>query len=80
MPPRTKQSANRTRKTYNTPPQRAQQLTSASYQWPREQEDELINLDDPMLLDFNCEEWDKETASRYNTVGTEIRTVDCRLN
>ncbi|KAF3537754.1 hypothetical protein F2Q69_00023539 [Brassica cretica] len=66
MPPRTKQSANRTKKTNNTPPQRAQQPTSASYPWPREQEDEPINLDDPMLLDFNCEGWDKETASRYN--------------
>ena len=68
MPPRTKQSANKTRKTNNTPPQRAQQPTSASYPWPREQEDEPINLDDPMLLDFNCEGWDKETASRYNTL------------
>ncbi|KAF2579885.1 hypothetical protein F2Q68_00005254 [Brassica cretica] len=68
MPPRTKQSATRTRKTNNTPPQRAQQQTSASYPWPREQEDEPINLDDPMLLDFNCERWDKETTSRYNTL------------
>ncbi|KAF3519502.1 hypothetical protein DY000_02058519 [Brassica cretica] len=67
-PPRTKQSATRTRKTNNTPPQRAQQQTSASYPWPREQEDEPINLDDPMLLDFNCERWDKETTSRYNTL------------
>ncbi|XP_013589020.1 PREDICTED: uncharacterized protein LOC106297294 [Brassica oleracea var. oleracea] len=50
MPPRTKQSATRTRKTNNTPPQRAQQPTSASYPWPREQEDEPINLDDLMLL------------------------------
>ncbi|KAF3529214.1 hypothetical protein DY000_02038841 [Brassica cretica] len=68
MPPRTKKSATRTRKTNNTPPQRAQQPTSASYSWPREQEDGPINLDDPMLLDFNCEGWDKETASRYNTL------------
>ncbi|KAF2606029.1 hypothetical protein F2Q68_00043546 [Brassica cretica] len=68
MPPRTKKSATRTRKTNNTPPQRAQQPTSASYPWPREQKDEPINLDDPMLLDFNCEGWDKETASRYNTL------------
>ena len=68
MPPRTKQSATRTRKTNKTPPQQAQQPTSASYPWPREQEDESINLDDPMLLDFNCEGWDKETASRYNTL------------
>ncbi|KAF3566016.1 hypothetical protein DY000_02016171 [Brassica cretica] len=49
MPPRTKQSATRTRKTNKTPPQRAQQPTSASYPWPREQEGEPINLDDPML-------------------------------
>ncbi|KAF3547134.1 hypothetical protein DY000_02006466 [Brassica cretica] len=68
MPPRTKQSANRTKKTNNTPPPRAQQPISASYPWPREQEDETINLDDPMLLDFNCEGWDKETASRYNAL------------
>ncbi|KAF3510186.1 hypothetical protein F2Q69_00007270 [Brassica cretica] len=68
MPPRTKQSANRKKKTNNTPPQRAQQPTFASYPWPREQEDEPINLDDPMLLDFNCEGWDKETASRYSTL------------
>ncbi|KAF3549277.1 hypothetical protein DY000_02006323 [Brassica cretica] len=68
MPPRTKQSVNRKKKTNNTPPQRAQQPTSASYPWPREQEDEPINLDDLMLLDFNCEGWDKETASRYNTL------------
>ncbi|KAF3600684.1 hypothetical protein F2Q69_00034366 [Brassica cretica] len=64
MPPRTKKSPTGTRKTNNTPPQRAQQPTSASYPWPREQEDEPINLDDPMLLYFNCEGWDKETASR----------------
>ncbi|KAF3547135.1 hypothetical protein DY000_02006467 [Brassica cretica] len=37
-------------------------------QSPREQEDEPINLDYPMLLDFNCEGWDKETASRYNAL------------
>ncbi|KAF3493459.1 hypothetical protein DY000_02054486 [Brassica cretica] len=68
MPPHSKQSTNRTRKTNNTPPQRAQQPTFASYPWPREQEDEPINLDDPMLSDFNCEGWDKETSSRYNTL------------
>ncbi|KAF3507548.1 hypothetical protein F2Q69_00005746 [Brassica cretica] len=68
MPPRTKQSANRTKKINNTPPQRAQQPISASYPWPREQVDEPINLDYPMLLDFNCEGWDKETASRYNAL------------
>ncbi|KAF2576236.1 hypothetical protein F2Q70_00004227 [Brassica cretica] len=68
MPPRTKQSANRKKKTNNTPPQRAQQPTSASYPWPGEQEDEPVNVDDPTLLDFNCEGWDKETASWYNTL------------
>ena len=68
MPPRTKQSANKTRKMNIMPLQRAQQPTSASYPWSREQGDEPINLDDPMLLDFNCEGWDKETASRYNTL------------
>ncbi|KAF3493029.1 hypothetical protein DY000_02053878 [Brassica cretica] len=65
---RTKQSAKRTRATCSTPPPQAQQQTSASYPWPREQEGEPIDLDSPLLLDFNCEGWDKGTAARYNAL------------
>ncbi|KAF2598721.1 hypothetical protein F2Q68_00010418 [Brassica cretica] len=65
---RTKQSAKRTRATCtsSTLPPQAQQQTSATYPWPREQEGEPIDLDSPLLLDFNCEGWDKGTAARYN--------------
>ncbi|KAF3567829.1 hypothetical protein DY000_02015766 [Brassica cretica] len=68
--PRTKQSAKRTRVNLasNTPPPRAQQPTSASYPWPREQEGKPIDLNTLMLLDFNCEGWDKETAGHYNSL------------
>ncbi|KAF3487977.1 hypothetical protein F2Q69_00054233 [Brassica cretica] len=67
---RTRQSAKRIRATCtsSTPPPQAQQQTSATYPWPREQEDESIHLDGPLLLDFNCEGWDKETAARYNAL------------
>ncbi|KAF3496421.1 hypothetical protein DY000_02052160 [Brassica cretica] len=51
-----------------TPPPQAQQQTSATYPWPREQEGEPIDLDSPLLLDFNCEGWDKGTAARYNAL------------
>ncbi|KAF3504673.1 hypothetical protein F2Q69_00042918 [Brassica cretica] len=55
--PHTKQSAKKTRVNLasNMPPPRAQQPTSASYPWPREQEGEPIDLNSQMLLDFNCE-------------------------
>ncbi|KAF2588414.1 hypothetical protein F2Q70_00038169 [Brassica cretica] len=67
---RTKQSAKRTRATCtsSTPPPQAQQQTSATYPWPCEQEGEPIDLDSPLLLDFNCEGWDKGTAARYNAL------------
>ncbi|KAF3550193.1 hypothetical protein DY000_02006773 [Brassica cretica] len=67
---RTKQSAKRTRATCtsSTPPPQAQQQTSATYPWPREQEGEPIDLDSPLLLDFNCEGWDKGKAARYNAL------------
>ncbi|KAF3567600.1 hypothetical protein DY000_02016502 [Brassica cretica] len=66
----TKQSAKRTRETFtsSTPPPQAQQQTSATYPWPREQEGEPIDLSSPLLLDLNCEGWDKETAARYNAL------------
>ncbi|KAF3487234.1 hypothetical protein F2Q69_00052682 [Brassica cretica] len=66
----TKQSAKRTRVTYtsSTPPPQAQQQTSATYPRPREQGGEPIDLDSPLLLDFNCEGWDKGTGARYNAL------------
>uniref|UniRef100_A0A0D3ALL7 Arabidopsis retrotransposon Orf1 C-terminal domain-containing protein n=2 Tax=Brassica oleracea var. oleracea TaxID=109376 RepID=A0A0D3ALL7_BRAOL len=65
-----KQSTNRTRATCtsSTPPPQARQQTSATYLWPREQEGEPIDLDSPLLLDFNCEDWDKGTTARYNAL------------
>ncbi|KAF3564297.1 hypothetical protein DY000_02014968 [Brassica cretica] len=70
MPPRTKQKSVKTpkvtRENYVPPPNHS---TLASYPWPREgKEVQLINLDDPMLLNFICEGWDKESAARYNTL------------
>lgn len=59
-----------TQETYQSPPNHS---APASYPWPRTQEGQPINLDDPMLLDFNCEGWDKESAARYNALlSTEI--------
>ncbi|KAF3499623.1 hypothetical protein F2Q69_00043901 [Brassica cretica] len=54
---RTKQSAKRTHATCasSTPPPQTQQQTSTTYSWPREQEGEPIDLESPLLLDFNCE-------------------------
>ncbi|KAL0836148.1 hypothetical protein Bca101_088037 [Brassica carinata] len=75
MPPRTKQKAVKkpkvTRENYVPPPNHSAQ---ASYPRPRAgKEGQPINLDDLMLLDFNCEGWDKESAARYNTLlNTEI--------
>ncbi|KAF2540058.1 hypothetical protein F2Q68_00031088 [Brassica cretica] len=70
MPPRTKQKSVKplkiTRENYVPPPNHN---APASYPWPREgQEGQPINIDDPMLLDFNCEGWDKESAKRYNSL------------
>ncbi|KAF2563201.1 hypothetical protein F2Q70_00017020 [Brassica cretica] len=75
MPPQTKQKSFKTPKVtcenYMPTPNHS---ALASYPWPRaDKEGKLINLDDPMLLDFNCEGWDKESAARYNTLlNTEI--------
>ena len=75
MPPQTKQKLFKTPKVtcenYMPTPNHS---ALASYPWPRaDKEGKLINLDDPMLLDFNCEGWDKESAARYNTLlNTEI--------
>ncbi|KAF8116420.1 hypothetical protein N665_0018s0030 [Sinapis alba] len=74
MPPRTKQKTVKTlmmtRENY-TPP--TNHSAPASYPWPREQEGQLINLDDPKLLDLKCGGWDKESAAAYNSLlNTEI--------
>ena len=37
-----------------------------SYPWPNKAEGQPININDPLLLDYNCEGWDKESAARYN--------------
>ncbi|KAF3588180.1 hypothetical protein F2Q69_00028578 [Brassica cretica] len=70
MPPRTKQKSVKTpkitRENYVPPPNHN---APTSYPWPREgQEGQSINIDDPMLLDFNCEGWDKESTKRYNSL------------
>ncbi|KAF3574044.1 hypothetical protein F2Q69_00059665 [Brassica cretica] len=70
MPPRTKQKSVKTpkitRENYVPPPNHN---ALASYPWPRkDQEGQPINIDDPMLLDFNCEGWDKESAKWYNSL------------
>src|SRR5690606_10440165 len=38
----------------------------SSYPWPNKAEGQLIDVNDPLLLDYNCEGWDKESAARYN--------------
>ncbi|KAF3550139.1 hypothetical protein DY000_02008258 [Brassica cretica] len=56
---------------------------SASYPWPRKEEGVLINVEDPNLLDYNVEGWDKPKARAYNTLlGVNIlptRFVDPRV-
>ncbi|KAF2571408.1 hypothetical protein F2Q70_00002506 [Brassica cretica] len=37
-----------------------------TYPWPNKVEGQPININDPLLLDYNCEGWDKESAARYN--------------
>ncbi|KAF3529866.1 hypothetical protein DY000_02041171 [Brassica cretica] len=68
MPPRTKKKSVKTpkitRENYVRPPNHN---APALYPWPRkDQEGQPIRIDDPMLLDFNCEGWDKESAKQYN--------------
>ncbi|KAF2562873.1 hypothetical protein F2Q70_00015401 [Brassica cretica] len=70
MPPLTKQRSVKipkiTRENYVRPPNHN---APASYPWLRkDQEGQPIRIDDPMLLDFNCEGWDKESAKRYNSL------------
>ena len=70
MPPRTKQKSVKTpkitRENFVPPPNHN---APTSYPRPRkDQEGQPINIDDPMLLDFNCEGWDKESVKRYNSL------------
>ncbi|KAF3540073.1 hypothetical protein F2Q69_00019340 [Brassica cretica] len=75
MAPRTKQKAMKTlkitREIYVRP---AGHNAPASYPWPHVgKEGQPIDLDDPMLLTFNCVGWDKESAQKYNMLlNTEI--------
>ena len=75
MAPRTKQKALKTpkitRENYVLQPCHN---APSSYPWPRVgQEGQPIDLNDPMVLTFNSEGWDKESTQRYNTLlNTEI--------
>ncbi|KAF3540648.1 hypothetical protein F2Q69_00022695 [Brassica cretica] len=75
MAPRTKRKAVKTPKitceNYVPPPGHN---APASYPWPHVgHEGQPIDLNDPMLLTFNYEGWNKESAQRYNTLlNTEI--------
>lgn len=74
MPPRTKRLSVKnqrvTRENYTPPPHHN---APPSYPWPRQEAIPII-LEDPQLLDFNCEGWDKEAAETYNTLlRTEFR-------
>ena len=65
MPPRTRYtSASKNSRGSAAPPLRA--VAPSSYPWPNKVEGQPINVNDPFLLDYNCEGWDKESAARYN--------------
>lgn len=67
MPPRTKLRALKSSKVThgnNTPP--PNHSAPASYPWPNKNEGQPIDINDPLLLDYNCEGQDKESAARYN--------------
>ncbi|KAF3544491.1 hypothetical protein DY000_02004756 [Brassica cretica] len=71
MAPRTKQKAIKTlkitRENYVPP---TGHNAPASYPWPCVgKEGQPIDLDDPMLLTFNCEGWDKESPSHASLLG-----------
>lgn len=36
------------------------------YPWPNKEENKAIDINDPMLLDYNVEGWDKDSAAKYN--------------
>ncbi|XP_033141193.1 uncharacterized protein LOC117132011 [Brassica rapa] len=65
MPPRTRNpKALKASRGAATPSHSAN--VPSSYPWPNKAEGQPININDPLLLDYNCEGWDKESAARYN--------------
>ncbi|KAG5403981.1 hypothetical protein IGI04_010100 [Brassica rapa subsp. trilocularis] len=65
MPPRTRNpKALKASRGASTPSHSAN--VPSSYPWPNKAEGQPININDPLLLDYNCEGWDKESAARYN--------------
>ncbi|KAF3534093.1 hypothetical protein DY000_02040255 [Brassica cretica] len=73
MAPRTKQKAIKTskitRENYAPP---TGHNAPASYPWPRVgKEGQSIDLDDPMLITFNCEGWDKDHTETLAALGLD---------
>ena len=65
MPPRTRNpKALKASRGAATPSHSAN--VPSSYPWPNKAEGQPIKINDPLLLDYNCEGWDKESAARYN--------------
>ncbi|KAF3538829.1 hypothetical protein F2Q69_00023852 [Brassica cretica] len=65
MPPRTRiPKAHKASRGAATPSRSAN--VPSTYPWPNKAEGQPININDPLLLDYNCERWDKESAARYN--------------
>ncbi|KAG5379764.1 hypothetical protein IGI04_027606 [Brassica rapa subsp. trilocularis] len=65
MPPRTRNpKALKASRGAATPSHSAN--VPSSYPWPNKAEGQPININDPLLLGYNCEGWDKESAARYN--------------
>src|SRR5690606_22242670 len=61
MPPKTRYtSANRPSKCPRGP------SVPSSYLWPNKVEGQPVDTNDPLLLDYNCEGWDKASAAKYN--------------
>ena len=65
MPPRTRhpKALKASRGTATLPPCAS---VPASYPWPNKVEGQPIDINDPLLLDYNVEGWDKDSAARYN--------------
>ncbi|XP_056846143.1 uncharacterized protein LOC130497407 [Raphanus sativus] len=42
------------------------QKAPSGYPWPNKDEGEAINVNDPMIPDYDVEGWDKDSAARYN--------------
>ncbi|KAF2571409.1 hypothetical protein F2Q70_00002507 [Brassica cretica] len=65
MPPRTRISKPLKASRGAATPSHSASVPS-TYPWPNKVEGQPININDPILLDYNCEGWDKESAARYN--------------